>query len=131
MTLKIVPETLGELHLEVTRNGGDVQVKLTATTQAVRDLLESQTHHLREALVREGFDAPRIQISQQQPAGGNGASSWSASQHQQTPQHEQQQGGQHAWQGQRNAGAQSPMTPAHGRHPAQPQGGTDGLNVMV
>lgn len=136
MQLRIHPESMGELQIEVTRSGGDVQVTLTATTQAARELLDAQTHHLREALVREGFDAPRIQVTQSNTGNSTGFNTASQGQqaHQQwqTGSH-QQGGGQGGWQTPRYAAPASvAVTPVV--NPARASvAGTGGstLNVSV
>ena len=130
MHIRVTPESLGEMQIEVTRSGGDVQVRLTAATQAVRDLLDANTHHLREALVREGFDTAKIQVAPPSSSGGlNLNFSGAGHDTQQGQQAQQQQQGQPHWNAPRFAGADANRADAP-RKP-QPAHAGDGLNVMV
>lgn len=127
MTLKVVPESLGEVRIEVTRQGGEVQVRMSATTQAVREMLEGQAHTLREALVREGFDSPRIQFTQQPPSssGGGGWSEAGSQEAQQQPGHSHGNGARH--------GGHAPRPETSGSHAQRPATASGGgaLNVTV
>lgn len=133
MHLRINPESLGEMQIEVTRSGGDVQVRMTATSQAVRDLLDAQTHHLREALVREGFEAPRIQVTQSNTGNSTGFNTAQHGQHaqQQWQAGSQQGGGQGTWHRPRLAAdtTQPPAARSIAAAPAQAGGAT--LNISV
>lgn len=127
MTLKVMPESLGEVRIEVTRQGGDVQVRMSATTQAVREMLEGQAHTLREALVREGFDSPRIQFTQQPPSssGGGGWSGAGSQEAQQQPGHSHGNGARHG------GNASRPEPPGgNAQRPATASGG-GAFNVTV
>ena len=127
MTLKVMPESLGEVRIEVTRQGGEVQVRMSATTQAVREMLEGQAHTLREALVREGFDSPRIQFTQQTPSssGGGGWSGAGSQEAQQQPGHSHGNGARH--------GGHAPRPETSGGHSQRPATASGGgaLNVTV
>lgn len=68
--VRLVPESLGELVIEVTSGDDGVQVKLTAGTAAVRDVLESQVHGLRDALARDGIDVARVAVTADAPGSG-------------------------------------------------------------
>lgn len=128
MTIRIKPDTLGEMQIEITRSGSDVQVRLTAATQSVRELLDAHAPQLREALAREGFDATRIQVSPPSSSSGlNLGHAGAGQQGQNTPQ--QQAGGQPGWSGQRFPQAAAANTATGGAR-AVPAGG-GALNITV
>jgi len=54
--LRISPENLGELRLEVHREGDAVRVSMVSSNPQVREALESQLHDLRRALSQQGFN---------------------------------------------------------------------------
>ena len=63
VTVRLVPESLGELRMEVHSNGQDMTVRLVSSNPVVRDTLEAQTQGLRDALSREGIDVSRVEVS--------------------------------------------------------------------
>ena len=62
MTVRLVPESLGELRLTVRTTGDSVQLHVVAASMAVRDALDGQMQGLRDALSREGIDLSRVTI---------------------------------------------------------------------
>lgn len=82
MTVRLVPENLGELKLDVTATDDVLTVRLAAANAAVRDVLEAQLHVLREALARDGFAQLRTTVSSNQD-GSNGqeAGQWGSGPH--------------------------------------------------
>ncbi len=62
VTVRLVPRSLGELQIAVRNAGGGIEVVMTAANAAARDALEGHVAGLREALSREGVDAPRVTI---------------------------------------------------------------------
>lgn len=62
-TVRLEPESLGELRFDVTSSGSSVTVRLVSANPAVRELLETQTQALRDALAREGFAVARISVT--------------------------------------------------------------------
>ena len=95
--VRLAPESLGELRVNVTSVNDVIRVHFTAANMAVREALEAQLHTLRDALSRDGLDVNRITVgadpqqglqqdgsgarqpprfnlaAQQQGAGGHGA----------------------------------------------------------
>ncbi len=63
VTVRLVPESLGELRMEVHSNGQDMTVRLVSSNPVVRETLEAQTQGLRDALSREGIDVSRVEVS--------------------------------------------------------------------
>lgn len=126
MTLKVLPESLGEVQIEVIRNGSDVQVRMSATTQSVREMLDAQTHTLREALAREGFDTPRIQVTLQSPSTSSNGSHWNEGASQETRQQHQQPG-----HGPRHGNSQPNPTGDNAPRTAAHLNGGGALNVTV
>lgn len=60
--IRLVPRSLGELHVSVSTVHDRVEVVVTAASGLVRDVLESQLAHLRDALQRDGVDVSRITV---------------------------------------------------------------------
>lgn len=63
VTVKLVPESLGELHITVKSARDAVEVVLSTSNQHVRQALEHQLHALRETLVREGIDVTKATVT--------------------------------------------------------------------
>ncbi|MBI1319189.1 MAG: hypothetical protein GC168_09630 [Candidatus Hydrogenedens sp.] len=99
LVIRVVPESLGDVRIEVRREDGQISVKLTAATQSVRDALETGAHGLREALAREGIELRQVQVQSSAPA-----NSGQPQTHLQQGQ-SQQQAQQEAGAGQRGAGS--------------------------
>ncbi|MCC6143158.1 MAG: flagellar hook-length control protein FliK [Candidatus Hydrogenedentes bacterium] len=68
VTLRLVPEHLGELRIEVRSHGDQVSVKMLSANASVRDALEAQLHGLREAFAREGLSVQRVEVTPGAPA---------------------------------------------------------------
>jgi flagellar hook-length control protein FliK len=86
--LKLHPEHLGELDVEITMDDGTAQVWFGTTTSQARDAIEGSLPKLREMFADQGIDLTRTQIdtggsqagnpgsdTQRRMAGGAGA--WS------------------------------------------------------
>jgi flagellar hook-length control protein FliK len=73
MTLRLIPESLGEVHIEVLSTKEALTVKLVSDSAVVRDAMESQAHLLRDSLSQEGLDVKNISISEESGS-GRGAS---------------------------------------------------------
>jgi len=117
LVIRVAPESLGDLRIEVRREDGQVTVKVTASNQAVREALETGAHGLREVLAREGVELKQMQVSAP-PSGGQP----------QTQQQAQQQAQQHTQDpaGQRGTGSgyrPQPDTPS--RQESYPSGQGD------
>jgi len=63
ITVRLVPESLGELHLEVQSSGGQTSVRLVSANPMVRGALEAQTPELKNALAREGLQVGSLEIA--------------------------------------------------------------------
>ncbi len=61
--MRLVPESLGEMRIEVTSSSDAIQVKLISPNAAVRGVLEGQVEGLRDALAREGIDVSRLTVT--------------------------------------------------------------------
>lgn len=62
MKLRLVPESLGEVRVEVVHRGTELSVRLHALDPVVRDTLEAHAGHLRETLQREGLGVGRVEV---------------------------------------------------------------------
>ena len=93
MTVRLVPESLGELKLTVRTAGDSVHVHVVAASAAVRDAFDSQMQGLRDALSKEGIDLARVTVGSE--TAGQHASA--------------RQSGNDAGQSQANAGGHSSM----------------------
>jgi flagellar hook-length control protein FliK len=63
LVVRLEPESLGELRLDVTSSESALSVRLAAANPMVREALEGQLHVLREALSREGMAPPKVSVS--------------------------------------------------------------------
>ena len=63
LTVRLVPESLGEMHVEVHSSGETMTVRLTSANAAVRQTLETQVQQLRDSLSRDGLNVSRVDIS--------------------------------------------------------------------
>ena len=60
--VRLVPESLGELRLEVTTADGGVNVRLMSDNPAVRDALDGRLVGLRESLARNNIEVTRVEV---------------------------------------------------------------------
>jgi hypothetical protein len=65
ISVRLVPESLGELRLEVTSNDNSVSVRMVSANPAVREALQNQLHGLRETLTQDGFTVSQATVSAQ------------------------------------------------------------------
>ncbi len=63
VTVRLVPETLGEMRVEVHRQGDEITVRLISANPTVRQALEDQLAGLRQALSRPGAPVPEVQVA--------------------------------------------------------------------
>ncbi|MBO8171015.1 MAG: flagellar hook-length control protein FliK [Bacillaceae bacterium] len=98
-TIRLYPESLGQLNVEIVTRNGQITAQFIAETGMGKDLIESQLHVLRHALVQHGLQVDKLEVSQGQPTSGSshqaadkgdGFSQQQPKQHQQ--QHEQHSG---------------------------------------
>ncbi len=69
LTVRLEPESLGEVRLEVSSSGSELNVRLASTNEGVREILEARVHDLRHALARQGVEATRVTVSTDLPGG--------------------------------------------------------------
>lgn len=62
VTVRLVPQSLGELRIAVHSGERGMEVVLTAANNAARDALETNLQGLREALGREGMNIERVSV---------------------------------------------------------------------
>lgn len=65
MTLRLTPERLGEVKIEIKRSGEQLAVRLTTQNAEARELLSSGTDELTQLLRAKGVDVERVHIDQQ------------------------------------------------------------------
>jgi flagellar hook-length control protein FliK len=63
LTVRLIPPSLGELHLEITSVRDNLQVRLMSANPVVRDALESQLTSLRDTLARSGVEASSVTVA--------------------------------------------------------------------
>lgn len=62
MRIRLVPENLGELRIEIQGAGDTMRVRMIAATPAARDALESQMGDLRQALQKQGLSLNNFSV---------------------------------------------------------------------
>lgn len=60
--IRLVPRSLGELHVSVTTVRDAIEVTVTAASGLVRDVLDSQLAGLRDVLARDGIEISKITV---------------------------------------------------------------------
>lgn len=63
ITVRLIPESLGELRIHVRLGAGELEVRLVSANPLVREALEGQLSGLRDAFAREGLDVTRVTVS--------------------------------------------------------------------
>ncbi|MFJ7730435.1 flagellar hook-length control protein FliK [Lysinibacillus sp. NPDC097231] len=64
LTLKLYPENLGTIRIELVQNDGVLTARLLASTAHGRELLDSQSHQLKQAFVQQNIQVDRLDIAQ-------------------------------------------------------------------
>jgi len=74
LTVRLVPESLGEMRVEVRAQGEEMLVRIVSANPSVRESIQAQVHDLRQSLAREGIEVTRVDIaaSMSQDAGQGG-----------------------------------------------------------
>lgn len=62
MRLRLMPEHLGEIHIEIQGHGDTMRVRMVSANPAVRDALESQMGDLRQALQKQGLSLDTVTV---------------------------------------------------------------------
>ena len=63
MHIRLVPESLGEVRLEVTAANGDVTVKLVSANSAVREILQTHAPSLQTAIAQDHTGTVRVTVA--------------------------------------------------------------------
>ena len=73
ITMKLYPEELGQVKLEMVVEGDRVRIQLHAQSQQVHDVLEKYLPKLRDAFEQQGLKLEHVQVSSDSPQqGGKG-----------------------------------------------------------
>lgn len=64
LMLKLYPENLGSIRIEIMQKDGMLSARLLATTAAGKELLDSNLQHLKTALVSQNIQMERIDVAQ-------------------------------------------------------------------
>ncbi|MFC3882570.1 flagellar hook-length control protein FliK [Bacillus songklensis] len=67
LTIKLYPEHLGAVHIELLKNEHGMTAKFVASTQQAKELLESQLSSLKQAFIHQNVQVDKIEIQQIQP----------------------------------------------------------------
>ena len=65
ITIKMVPEALGALRIQMSISGGAVDVQFDATTEQAREVLHRNIESLRQSLTNKGLGVERMQVNLQ------------------------------------------------------------------
>lgn len=63
LTVRLTPESLGEMRIDVSRTNGELAVRLVAASPAVREAFTIQAPLLREALARQGLEVTQVVVN--------------------------------------------------------------------
>lgn len=64
LLIKIYPENLGTVRIELVQKDGVLTARLLSSTSLGKELLDSQSHHLRQAFAQQNLSVERLEISQ-------------------------------------------------------------------
>jgi len=64
LTIKLYPENLGTVRIELVQNDGVLTARLLASTAHGRELLDSQAHQLKQAFAQQNIQVDRLDIAQ-------------------------------------------------------------------
>lgn len=64
LTIKLYPENLGTIRIELVQNDGVLTARLLASTAQGREMLDSQAHQLKQAFVQQNIQVDRLDIAQ-------------------------------------------------------------------
>ncbi|WLD95156.1 flagellar hook-length control protein FliK [Alkalihalobacillus sp. AL-G] len=67
LTIKLYPEHLGSLDVQIIQRNGEIAAKILATTANAKDLIESNLHQLRNALVGQNISVDKIEVAHHTP----------------------------------------------------------------
>mgnify|MGYP005840761643 FL=1 len=63
LTVRLVPESLGEMRVEVLAQSEEIFVRIVSANPVVRESMQAQVHDLRQSLAREGIEVTRVDIA--------------------------------------------------------------------
>lgn len=92
VTMRLAPETLGDLKVTMKLDGAQVWASIEATTESARQLLEGQRDSLREALEAHGLKVERLDVSAVKQESGSEPRRTGVKDHAQASQEGSQQG---------------------------------------
>lgn len=107
MQLKLKPEFLGNMRMDIITENQQVMIRMTAENHKVKDIIEQNIHLLKAEMQQQGLQVNKIdvQVSQDQDAWKNGQQQTA---YQQAHERKRQRGG---YQGdRRDSGADTPWT---------------------
>ena len=64
LVLKLFPENLGQIRIEIMQKDGMMQARLLATTASGKELLDSNLHQLKTAFTAQNIQMERIDVAQ-------------------------------------------------------------------
>lgn len=64
LTIKLYPENLGTVRIELVQNDGVLTARLLASTAHGRELLDNQAHQLKQAFAQQNIQVDRLDIAQ-------------------------------------------------------------------
>lgn len=65
LSIKLYPEHLGRLDIQITQMNGIITARIMASTQVAKELIEGQLQNLRQAFVQQQLQVERIEVTQQ------------------------------------------------------------------
>ena len=66
MTIRLYPEHLGSLRIELTQQNGTMIARILASSNMAKDILDSQIHQLRHAFIQQNIQVDKVDISYQE-----------------------------------------------------------------
>ena len=64
MLIKLYPEHLGQIRIELHETNGVLSARILASTALAKGMLDSQMHQLRNALAQQNLQVERIDVTQ-------------------------------------------------------------------
>lgn len=64
LAIKLYPENLGTIRIEIVQQNGVLTARLLASTQAGKELLDQNVHQLKQAFVQQNIQVERLDIAQ-------------------------------------------------------------------
>ncbi|WP_318246763.1 flagellar hook-length control protein FliK [Bacillus norwichensis] len=66
MTIRLYPEHLGSLRIELTQRDGAMIARILTSTSMAKDMLDSQIHQLRQAFTQQNIQVDKVEVSFQE-----------------------------------------------------------------